>query len=159
MIKRQIKKFLGLCSFYRNLIPAYAELADPLVKLTSPSKSFKWTEVEDNSFQKLEKVFFKEPFLQRPDYNKMFYLNTDTSHTQQVLFSEAQRNHSSQTLTSPKPLEKLKPDIRQSSWNLWLSSREPLHSGIFFYDRQFTILSDSKPLDKSKKSTSPTGIK
>ena len=64
---------------HKNLIPAYAELADPLVKLTSPSKSFKLTEIDDNSFKKLQEVFFKEPFLQRPNYNKMFYLNTDAS--------------------------------------------------------------------------------
>ena len=62
MTKRQVKKFLGLCESYRNLIPAYAKLADLLVKLTFPSKSFKWMEIEDNSFQKLQEVIFKEPF-------------------------------------------------------------------------------------------------
>ena len=34
--KRQVKKFLCLCGFYRGLIPPFASVSDPLVALTSP---------------------------------------------------------------------------------------------------------------------------
>lgn len=76
--KRQIKKFLGLCGFYRTLIPSYAELSDPLLRLTSSNKKIAWTEIEDQAFENLQN-FFKELFLRQPDYNKTFILNTDAS--------------------------------------------------------------------------------
>ena len=77
--KCQVKKILGLCGFYRGLIPSFASVSDPLVALTSPKSPFKWTHKENEAFDELQKIFFKQPFLQKPDYNKAFFLNTDAS--------------------------------------------------------------------------------
>lgn len=76
---KQIKKFIGLCSFYRNLIPNFAEVAHPLIKLTSTKSRFVWNQEQQMAFVSLQNIFFKEPFLQQPNFEKKFFLNTDAS--------------------------------------------------------------------------------
>ena len=51
--KRQVKKFLGLCGFYRGLIPYFASVSDPFVALTSPKNPFKWINKENEAFGEL----------------------------------------------------------------------------------------------------------
>lgn len=71
-MKKQVKSFLGLASLYRNFIPEFAEIATPLISLTSPKIKFKWAAEHDKSFSKLQRILFNLPFLYLPDWNKNF---------------------------------------------------------------------------------------
>ncbi|GBM89372.1 Retrovirus-related Pol polyprotein from transposon 412 [Araneus ventricosus] len=74
---KQVRRFLGLCGFYRSLIPGFAELTECLTQLTRKNVSFQWTPTHQEAFKKLQDVFFTKPFVRLPDWDKPFVLNTD----------------------------------------------------------------------------------
>lgn len=157
--KKQLKRFLGLCSFYRRLIPNYSKLMDPLIKLTSPKTSFTWSEEYDNIFKQVQKVFFSEPFLTLPDWSKTFHLNTDASGTAIAGVLLQERNNEllpvsyySKSLT---PSERNYPAIKLELMAIIKSINA---FKFFLFNRHFTVLSDSKPLEFYKRTTSPADL-
>ena len=111
-----------------------------------------WTEVEEKSFQQLQNIFFKALFLQKPDYNKIFYLNTDASAF--AISAVLLQNHGENLL----PIAYFSKALRKAETRYPAIQLELIDivKGIsafrnILYGRQFTILSDSKPLDKYKK--------
>ena len=77
--KKQVRQFLGLASYFRRFVPDFAELSAPLHDLTKPSTRFKWTEVENHSFNELKSRLCNPPVLAFPDPNKTYILTTDAS--------------------------------------------------------------------------------
>ena len=53
--RKQVQRFLGLCSYFRSHIPRYTESAFPLTKLTRKQSSFQWNQAEIASFETLKK--------------------------------------------------------------------------------------------------------
>lgn len=76
---RKLKRFLGLCNFYRHLIPKYSQLTYNLNLLTRKNQKFQWTEKCENAFTELQQNFFHKPILRQPNFSEPFYLNTDAS--------------------------------------------------------------------------------
>lgn len=156
---KQLKRFIGLCSFYRHLISNFAQKMHPLIKLTSPKAKFKWTQDQNDAFQSLQSIFFQNPFVRQPDWAKPFFLNTDAS---KVAISA--------TLLQEHDDEKLP----VAYFSKALSSAEAKYPGIkhelmaivrgvsafryYLYNRHFVILSDSKPLEFYKRCRSPADV-
>lgn len=77
---RKLRRFLGISNFYRRYISKYAEISAPLTELTKKGKRFKWTEVENQSFEILKDKLSREPItLKSPLPNVNFTLTTDAS--------------------------------------------------------------------------------
>ncbi|CAF0859482.1 unnamed protein product [Brachionus calyciflorus] len=76
---KQIKQFLGLVGYYRQFIPNFSDIVDPLNKLTRKNTRFKWDENCENSFKKLIEFLTSPPILAYPDFSKTFILSTDAS--------------------------------------------------------------------------------
>ena len=76
---REIRSFLGLCSYYRRFIPDYSHVAKPLTRLTEKSKSFDWTDECQHAFDCVKKLLMTTPVLAHPDFTKNFILDTDAS--------------------------------------------------------------------------------
>ena len=100
---------------------------------------------------KLQEVFFKEPILQRLDYKKMFYLNTEASRC--AISAVLLQKHEDNLL----PIVYLSKALRKAETRYPAIQLEPMAimKGIsafrnILYGRQFTILSDRKLLDKYK---------
>ena len=74
----EIKRFLGLCSYYRRFVPSFAEIAHPLHQLAT-ANPFDWTQEAEDAFQKLKLVLTNPPILAYPDPNHVFILDTDAS--------------------------------------------------------------------------------
>ena len=88
---------MGLASYYRRFVPQFAKWANPLHDLIRPvamKKScprirlpplqlnlplFKWTELHQESFEKLKLALTSAPVLAYPNYSKPFLLETDAS--------------------------------------------------------------------------------
>jgi hypothetical protein len=49
-----VRRFLGICGYYRQTIPHYATLAEPLVRLTHKRTPFQWTEPQEQAFRRLK---------------------------------------------------------------------------------------------------------
>ena len=47
---KQVQQFLGLASYYRRFINRFAEIPQPLHRLTERGRDFKWTKKCHNAF-------------------------------------------------------------------------------------------------------------
>ena len=76
---REIRSFLGLCSYYRKFVRGFSSIAKPLHKLTEKGEQFSWSEVCENAFQELKLALTNAPILSYPISEGMFILDTDAS--------------------------------------------------------------------------------
>lgn len=75
--KENVKQFSGLIGYYRRFIPNFSRESKPLTLLLKEKIKFKWTKVEQRSFENLRAIMCSEPILQYPEFTKSFVLTTD----------------------------------------------------------------------------------
>ena len=80
--KKQLRSFIGMVNYYRDMWAKRSEILAPLSALTSNKATWKWTHIEQAAFDTMKKVMSKETLLIYPDFNKTFEIHTDASHTQ-----------------------------------------------------------------------------
>ena len=76
---REIRGFIGMCSYYRRFIPNFSKIAEPLIELTKKYARFKWTPDCQSAFDYLKDSLTVVPLLAYPDINKPYVLYTDAS--------------------------------------------------------------------------------
>lgn len=76
---KDVRAFIGMCSYYRRIIPNFSKIAEPLVALTRKNSRFKWDEVCSQSYEKLKADLTTVPLLGYPDITKPFKIYTDAS--------------------------------------------------------------------------------
>lgn len=81
--KRQLRSFLGLAGYYRDLIPRYAEKAQPLTELTKKREKNKicWNQEREAAFETLKQALSSGPIVRAPDPKRTFVLRSDASDT------------------------------------------------------------------------------
>jgi hypothetical protein len=72
---------LGLFSYYKRFIKDFAQIADPLYKLLKKDTPYMWTQDQQKAFENLRNKLMQVPIVQYPNFNKPFFLYTDTSIT------------------------------------------------------------------------------
>ncbi len=50
---KEVRRFLGMCGFYRKHVPNFAQIAAPLTNLTRNTVEFAWTEKCQEAFREL----------------------------------------------------------------------------------------------------------
>ena len=75
----EVKRFLGLASYYRRFIADFAKIAKPLVTLTEKDSTFIWTSETQDAFRTLKDLLCKPPILVLPKKNVEFILDTDAN--------------------------------------------------------------------------------
>lgn len=78
----EIKRFIGMASWYRRFIKDFSELVVPLnnlIKGKNKGNKVIWSEEAINSFENLKKRLASAPVLANPDFSKMFTIQTDSS--------------------------------------------------------------------------------
>ena len=78
---REVRSFIGMCSYYRRFIPNFSEIAEPVIALTRKYARFKWTQECQNSFDYLKQSLTVVPLLAYPDPTKPYILYTDASNS------------------------------------------------------------------------------
>lgn len=76
---REVRGFIGMCSYYRRFIPNFSKIAEPLIDLTRKYARFKWTPYSQEAFDFLKESLTVVPLLAYPDTNKPYILYTDAS--------------------------------------------------------------------------------
>jgi len=76
---RDVKAFIGLASFYRRLVPKFAELAKPLTMLTRKDEQFSWDPLQQQAFDSMKEMLCTAPVLAHPNLGLPFTLTTDAS--------------------------------------------------------------------------------
>lgn len=78
----QLRRFPGLCSWYRRFIRNFSETASPLYNLLKGQLrkgKIKWNKDADDAFEKIKLALTSAPVLTTPDFTKLFTLQTDAS--------------------------------------------------------------------------------
>lgn len=76
---RQVRRFIGMVSFYRRFIPEFSRVCAPLTKLTGKRAKFIWADECEEAFVQLKGKLMTAPILVAPDFTRMFTLQTDAS--------------------------------------------------------------------------------
>ncbi|PIK46153.1 Retrovirus-related Pol polyprotein from transposon [Apostichopus japonicus] len=76
---REVRSFIGLCSYYRRFIRGFSSIAKPLHRLTENGREFKWTNECEESFKELKRRLTSAPVLCYPTKDDPFVLDTDAS--------------------------------------------------------------------------------
>ena len=74
----EMASFLGYCNYYRDLIPSFAHLSDPLYK-ASRAAFIDWTPSLGASFEQLKQQMLTPRIVRMPDPQRDFILETDGS--------------------------------------------------------------------------------
>jgi len=76
---RDVRAFIGLASFFRRLVPNFAETAKPLTALTRKNQEFAWGPSQQEAFDSLKRKLSTTPVLAFPNFSLPFILTTDAS--------------------------------------------------------------------------------
>ena len=80
--RKDIRKFMGLINFYRDMWKNRSHLLSPLAALTSKKRYQKWTEACEKSFEGIKAIIACDVMLSYPCFSKEFVIHTDASDIQ-----------------------------------------------------------------------------
>ena len=92
---KQLRRFIGLASWYRRFIPEFAVVAKPLTRLFRSNVKWHWGEEQQQALDSLKGALTSAPILAFPSFKDIvanpFHLQTDTSNTGLgVVFTQVQ---------------------------------------------------------------------
>ena len=76
---RELRRFLGMVSWYRRYIPQFSETAEPLNRLLQKRSRWAWTEEAQAAFETLRHQLVTALVLTCPDFNRPCVFQTDAS--------------------------------------------------------------------------------
>ena len=77
--RKELKKFLGMVNYYRDMWPKRSEILAPLTALTSPDVPWKWEKKHQDAFTLMKRTIAKDTLLAFPNFSKPFTIHTDAS--------------------------------------------------------------------------------
>lgn len=80
----EVKRFMGMASWYRRFVKDFATIAAPIhdvVAGVAKGRPIKWTPEAGYAFEKLKKSLCNSPVLATPDFSKPFTIHCDASNT------------------------------------------------------------------------------
>jgi hypothetical protein len=80
--RKQLRSFIGMVNYYRDMWPKRSHLLAPLSALTSSKVKWNWTKECQTSFDQMKELIARETLLTYPDFNLPFEIHTDASQLQ-----------------------------------------------------------------------------
>ena len=74
-----VRRLVGMASWYRQFIPNFSSVLAPLTKLLCKNTRFLWDSDCDNAWSQIKNHLISAPILSCPDFTKEFILQTDAS--------------------------------------------------------------------------------
>lgn len=144
---KEVQSYLGMLNYFRHLIFNFAELAQPIVNLTRKNSEFIWDQNCQNAFNKFQDIMLLKPTLKNIKQNEKLYLITDASKIAVcgILMQKHEDKFYPIEFFSKQlnPAETRYPSIRRELYAIFLAVK---HFSEHLYGREFSILTDAKPL-------------
>ena len=155
---RELRRFVGLVSWYRRFVPNASALASPLNKLLRKKMKWVWGEDQQRAFEELKLRLTRAPVLACPDFTKPFVLQTDASNeglgamlTQPYDDKERVIAYPSRSLSSvERNYSATEKEFLAVIWGIW-KMRDYLEG------YHFTVLTDHQSLKWLEKIDNPSG--
>ena len=80
--KKQLRSFIGLIKYYRDIWVKRSELLAPLSSSTYKRAKWTCTECHQKAFENIQIIVSRETVLTYPNFNETFEIHNDASHTQ-----------------------------------------------------------------------------
>ena len=163
---KELSSFLGLASYYRKFIRAFAEKAHPLTKLTRKSEKWTWGDEQRDAFNCIKTCLVSKPILGYPNFTRAFIIYTDASgfgigavlaQKQGPPHSDDSDDHEVVIAYSSKHL-----NDREAKWSTTEKEAYAIVHAInvfkpYLYGRKFTVITDHRPLEWLMSKTEPAG--
>jgi hypothetical protein len=81
-MQKNVRYFVGMVNFYRDLYPKWAETLVPLTDLCGHKRNFFWTEVHEKAFQQMKHIMSQDTLLTNPQFDQPFVVHTNASDKQ-----------------------------------------------------------------------------
>ena len=75
--QKEVQKFIGVINYYHNMWTKRSHTLEPLNKLKSIKKKYKWTKAEQDAFEKTKQIMARSTLLIYPDFNETFKILTN----------------------------------------------------------------------------------
>ena len=75
----EVRRFLGLASYYRRFVPQFSKIAQPLHAMMCKGATFMWMTEAQAAMERLKERLIKAPVLAYLSFGKPFTLETDAS--------------------------------------------------------------------------------
>ena len=144
---REVRSFVGMCSYYRRFIPNFSQIAEPIIDLTRKYSHFKWSDIHQRSFEFIKDSLTTVPLLVYPNCNKPYTLYTDAS------LSCVGACLTQKCDGDEKPIYYLshKLSMSQCKWSTVEKEAYAIHFALskldyYLHNAQFVIKTDHKPL-------------
>ena len=76
---KELRRFLGMASWYRRFIPNYSTIVAPLNLLLRKKQPWIWSDKQSSAFYQIRNCLINTPILSCPNFNIPFELQTDAS--------------------------------------------------------------------------------
>jgi hypothetical protein len=77
--RKELRRFLGMINYYRDMVPNKTALCQPLNRLTSSKIPFTWLSTDTEAFRAVQRAFAKAVLLSFPDFSQPFHVYADAS--------------------------------------------------------------------------------
>ena len=155
---KQVRSFLGLCSYYRRFINKFADIARPLHKLTEKTTIFEWTVSCQQAFDLLKQMLTSAPILSYPQQQGQLILDTDASQEAVgAVLSQVQDNLERVLGYFSKSLSKTERDYCVTRKELLAVVMALKHFHPYLYGRKVILRTDNSAVSWMRSLKAPSG--
>ena len=152
----EVRSFTAMCSYNRNHIRGFAEIARPLYDLMKKGRQFEWRDSQPGAFDQLKKCLVSAPILASPIDEGVYTLDTDaSSHSLGAVLNQTENgimkviSYASRIL---QPSERSYCSVRLELLGLIFGLKKYRH---FLLGRKFVIRTDNAALTSLMKTPEP----
>jgi hypothetical protein len=156
---KQIREFVGICNYFRFLVPSFSRQAAPLLKLTRATAKWKEGPLPPEAltaFQDLKKALISKPIVGHPARDKRFILHTDgalgnaanAGGLGAVLMQEGDDGNDRVIAYASRQLKGYKKNYSAFLLEMQADVFGIEHFDVYLRAKQFTLFTDHKPMEK-----------
>lgn len=156
--KDEMKRFLGMMSYYRRFIGDFGTIAACLFEVSRDKIKFNWTEKEDRAYEELKKRLIRSPILIYPDFANKFEIFSDAlNDTLGAVLAQKVEGIYHPVAFASRQLNKHERNYSTSEKEMLAIVWAARHFNNDIYGRHITFHTDHRSLSTMTKAKEPNG--